>query len=162
MAEVGTVFLMFHELALPGRPLCHAEPGYSRYVVSVSDFHSQMEALAHAGWRGRSVSQVIHSFAERSLGEKSVCITFDDGCETDLLAAAPILKDFGFGATFYITAGFVGKPGYLSEEQVRSLRAQGFAATPLPIPTSPPSTPIVSTTKSQGLKIECSASRRLR
>jgi peptidoglycan/xylan/chitin deacetylase (PgdA/CDA1 family) len=126
MAELGTVFLMYHELALPGRPLCHAEPGYSRYVVSVSDFHSQMEALARAGWHGKSVSQAIHSFTERSLGEKSVCITFDDGCETDLLAAAPVLKDFGFGATFYITAGFVGKPGYLSEEQVRNLRAQGF------------------------------------
>jgi peptidoglycan/xylan/chitin deacetylase (PgdA/CDA1 family) len=126
MAELGTVFLMFHELALPGRPLCHTEPGYSRYVVSASDFRSQMEALARSGWHGKSVSQAIHSFAERSLGEKSVCITFDDGCETDLLVAAPILKDFGFGATFYVTAGFVGKPGYVSEEQVRNLRAQGF------------------------------------
>lgn len=126
MTELGTVFLMFHELALPGRAMCHGEPGYSRYVVSVSDFRSQIEALARAGWHGKSVSQAIRSFAERSSGEKSVCITFDDGCETDLLAAAPILKDFGFGATFYITAGFVGKPGYLSEEQIHVLRAQGF------------------------------------
>ena len=126
MAELGIVFLMFHELVLPGRPLCHAEPGYNRYAVSASDFRNQMETLAHAGWKGKSVSQAMHSFAERSLGEKSVCITFDDGCETDLIAAAPILKNFGFGATFYITAGFVGKPGYLSEERVRSLRSEGF------------------------------------
>ena len=40
--------------------------------------------------------------------------------------AAPILQEFGFGATFYITVGFLGKPGYLSEAQVRNLSSLGF------------------------------------
>ena len=44
---------------------------------------------------------------------RSVCITFDDGCETDLIAAAPVLRESGFSATFYLTAGFLGTPGYL-------------------------------------------------
>jgi len=131
MAELGTVFLMYHELALPGRALCHREPGYTRYVVSAADFRIQMESLAQQGWRGKNVSQAIESLDKpsydgQSLDNKSVCITFDDGCETDLLCSAPILKEFGFGATFYITAGFVGQPGYLSEAQVRSLAALGF------------------------------------
>ena len=77
------------------------------------------------------MSQAIQSLYDkaadgRSPVGKTVCITFDDGCETDLLAAAPILKEFGFGATFYITVGFLGKPGYLSEAQVRNLSALGF------------------------------------
>jgi peptidoglycan/xylan/chitin deacetylase (PgdA/CDA1 family) len=67
------------------------------------------------------VGQAIQSFSD-----KRVCITFDDGCETDLLCAAPALKGLGFGATFYITLGFLGKPGYLSEAQVRELHALGF------------------------------------
>ena len=29
-----TVCLMYHELELPGRAMCHAEAGYVRYVVS--------------------------------------------------------------------------------------------------------------------------------
>ena len=36
-------------------------------------------------------------------------ITFDDGCETDLLVAAPILRQAGFNATFFITWGRLGK-----------------------------------------------------
>ena len=36
-----------------------------------------------------------------------------------------MLKELGFGATSYITVGFLGQPGYLSASQVRSLSALG-------------------------------------
>jgi peptidoglycan/xylan/chitin deacetylase (PgdA/CDA1 family) len=121
MGSSGTVFLMYHELALPGRPTCYSEPGYTRYVVPAADFRCQMERLAKEGWRGRSVTQAIESF-----GYKSVCITFDDGCETDLISAAPVLKELGFAATSYITVEFLGKSGYMSHAQVRELQALGF------------------------------------
>ena len=55
-----------------------------------------------------------------------VVLTFDDGCETDLLAAAPMLREAGYNATFYVTAGHVGRRGYLSTAQVRELAAQRF------------------------------------
>jgi len=131
MAEHGTVFFMYHELALPDGAPCHRELGYTRYVVSASDFRKHMEELAREGWRAMSVTQAMQSFYDKSVaggnvGNKSVCVTFDDGCETDLLSAAPILQEFGFGATFYITVGFLGRPGYLSETQVRSLGSLGF------------------------------------
>jgi len=121
MARNGTVFLMYHELELPGRPLCQSEPGYARYVLSQETFRSQMNWLAQNGWRGLSVGQAI----EYPSGN-SVAITFDDGSETDLIAAAPILKENGWNATFYVTAGLVGNPGYMSSGQLRQLRALGF------------------------------------
>ena len=121
MAESGTVFLMYHELAVPGRALCNSEPGYTRYVVPASVFRKQMEMLAHENWRGKNVTQAMQSFTD-----KSVCITFDDGSESDVLCAAPFLKDVGFSATFYVTAGFLGRPGYLSESQLCDLRSRGF------------------------------------
>src|SRR5579864_1918954 len=121
MAKQGVVILMYHELGLPGREPCQREPGYTRYVVPQADFLKQMKRLAGEGWRGVSVSQAIQSF-----GSKFVCITFDDGCETDLLCAAPALKELSFAATFYITVGFLGRPGYLSEAQVRELHRLGF------------------------------------
>lgn len=121
MATRSTAFLMYHELGLPGRAMSHSEPGYVRYVVPASDFRNQMERLAGEGWRGRNVTQALESF-----GDKSVCITFDDGCETDLISAAPILKELGFSATSYITVEFLGKPGYMSHTQVRELHALGF------------------------------------
>lgn len=121
MSPAGTVFLMYHELALPGRKTCHSEPGYVRYVVPASDFRDQMDRLAGEGWRGLSVTQAIES-----AGDKNVCITFDDGCETDLIAAAPVLSKHGFSATSYITVEFLGKPGYLAHAQVPELRLMGF------------------------------------
>jgi hypothetical protein len=32
------VFLMYHELESPGRPLCQSEAEYVRYIVRTSDF----------------------------------------------------------------------------------------------------------------------------
>lgn len=121
MATRGTAFLMYHELGLPGRSMCHSEPGYARYVVPASDFRGHMERLAREGWRGLNVTQAIESF-----DSKSVCITFDDGCETDLISALPVLKELGFNATSYITVEFLGKPGYMSHAQVRELHAAGI------------------------------------
>src|SRR3984957_6799753 len=112
---------MYHELELAGRTLCQSEPGYVRYILPVGAFRQQMAWLKKNGWRGLNVSEALQYPAE-----PSVCITFDDGCETDLIAAAPVLREFGFGATFYLTAGFLNTRGYLSARQVRDLDAQGF------------------------------------
>jgi peptidoglycan/xylan/chitin deacetylase (PgdA/CDA1 family) len=121
MASSRIVFLMYHELELAGRKLCQSEAGYVRYILPLETFRRQMAWLKESGWRGLNVGEAI-----RYPTEPSVCITFDDGCETNLIAAAPVLREFGCNATFYLTAGFLGTPGYLNASQVRDLDAQGF------------------------------------
>ena len=121
MSASRIVFLMYHELELAGRKLCQSEPGYVRYILPLETFRSQISWLKQSGWRGLNVGEAL-----RYSGEASVCITFDDGCETDLIAAAPVLREFGCNATFYLTSGFLGTPGYLNADQVRELDAQGF------------------------------------
>jgi peptidoglycan/xylan/chitin deacetylase (PgdA/CDA1 family) len=121
MARSSIIYLMYHELELPGRRLCHSESGYTRYVLLERDFRAHMEYLKANGFRGLSVGQAL-TFPEGS----SIAITFDDGSETDLLAAAPILNQMGFGATFYITAGWLGNQGHLSTSQLKELSGQGF------------------------------------
>ncbi|MFZ3340472.1 MAG: polysaccharide deacetylase family protein [Terriglobales bacterium] len=121
MSQPRIVFLMYHELELAGRGLCQAEPGYTRYILPLATFRRQMEWLKQSNFRGQSVSRVL-----AYPSQPSICITFDDGCETDLIAAAPVLREFGFAATFYVTAGFLDTPGYMSSVQLRELDAQGF------------------------------------
>ena len=101
--------------------MCQSVPGYVRYILPLDTFRRQMAWLKEQDWRGLNVSEAL-----RYPSEPSVCITFDDGCETDLIAAAPVLREFGFNATFYLTTGFLGTPGYLNAGQVRDLDAQGF------------------------------------
>ena len=115
------IYLMYHELELPGRPLCQNEPGYVRYIVSVADFRAQLRFLKDADLGGMSVSAALDS-PDRG----GVVITFDDGCETDLITAAPLIHEFGFNATFYVTVGFLEKPGYLSRAQLLELSDLGL------------------------------------
>lgn len=117
----STVFLMYHELGTPSRSLSHTAPGYLRYVVNGSDFRSQMQWLRAEGWHATDTTTALADHLQ-----PSVAITFDDGSETDLLVAVPVLKELGFTATFYITTGFLGKPGYLSATQVRAVSDAGF------------------------------------
>jgi peptidoglycan/xylan/chitin deacetylase (PgdA/CDA1 family) len=115
-----TVFLMYHELELPERPLCQSDPGYVRYILSADEFAAQMQQLSEQGFRGVSVSEAL------SFSTPDIAITFDDGCETDLISAAPILKQHSFGATFFVVSGFIGKPGFVSQPQLRELVGLGF------------------------------------
>ena len=126
MSKPGIVFLMYHELGLSGRPVCQTVAGYSRYVVEEAHFRSQIRWLQAAGWRGMSVSEALASGSPSSKEQQTVAVTFDDGCESDLTAAAPILKEGGCNATFYVTVGFIGQSGYMNPEQVRELSALGF------------------------------------
>ncbi len=119
--SAGNLFLMYHELELPKRQLCQSEPGYVRYIVPAADFRSQIKFLREAGLPVRNVTQSF-SAADR----EGIVLTFDDGCETDLLTAAPILHDAGFNATFYVTTGFLGTRGYMLPGQVRELSDLGF------------------------------------
>jgi len=112
---------MYHELELPGRPLCQSGPGYRRYVVPASQFESQLFHLKSLGYSGTSVGKLLEG-----VEAKEFSLTFDDGCETDLVSAAPILKTLAFNATFYVTTGFLGKAGYMTESQVRELGRAGF------------------------------------
>ena len=121
MPKHPIVFLMYHELELPGRRLCQSEPGYARYVLPEIDFRAQIDYLKENAWQGLSVGQAI-AFPDG----RCVTITFDDGCETDLLAAAPILRGYGFNATFFITCGRLGTSGHLSTAQLKELSAKGF------------------------------------
>ena len=77
----------------------------------------------------RDQSVLSKNFADNtvtSIPDRMVVLTFDDGNISDLTTVAPILKGHGFGATFYITSGWVGKPGRLNWKQVKELHDQGF------------------------------------
>ena len=115
--------LMYHEIGVPGQPLCDTSPGYLRYVVPVDEFQKQLEILRDEGIRGCSMTELLEG---RATPGSAIAITFDDGCQTDLSVAAPMLRDAKFGATFFIVPGFLGRPGYLTPEGVRTLAGQGF------------------------------------
>ena len=64
-----------------------------------------------------------------SLPDRLVAMTFDDGPKSQYAFAAPLLKECGFNATFYITEGLrclVDKERYMTWEEIATLDADGF------------------------------------
>jgi len=118
----GYVILMYHEIEQRGRPISDASPGYVRYVVSESEFRGQLDLVRAAGLKGSTVSTILNHGERR----EQIAFSFDDGCATDRAVAAEALNAAGFGATFFIVPGWLGRTGYLSRDAVRELSDAGF------------------------------------
>lgn len=61
--------------------------------------------------------------------DKLVVLTFDDSVASQATIVAPLLKKYGFGATFFITEGFdfaTNKTQYMTWEQIKGLHDAGF------------------------------------
>jgi peptidoglycan/xylan/chitin deacetylase (PgdA/CDA1 family) len=58
---------------------------------------------------------------------KTVVLTFDDAVKSQLTNVAPLLKELGFTATFFISQRWMGdKANFLTWEEVAKLHAMGF------------------------------------
>ena len=66
---------------------------------------------------------------QNQIPDKTVVLTFDDGCKSQATFVAPILTKYGFGATFYITEGLgflKNKEAYMTWQEVQELYDAGF------------------------------------
>lgn len=57
----------------------------------------------------------------------SVQISFDDSNESDVMIALPALLARGLSAQFFIVAGRLGTPSFLTDDHVRELSAKGMS-----------------------------------
>ena len=70
-----------------------------------------------------------HAFALEPVPDRLVVLTFDDSVKSHFTVVRPILMDYGFGATFFITEGFdfkTNKDDYMTWEQIAQLHQDGF------------------------------------
>ncbi|HRI16849.1 MAG TPA: CehA/McbA family metallohydrolase [Verrucomicrobiota bacterium] len=67
--------------------------------------------------------------AAEPIPDRLVVLTFDDSVASQFSVVRPLLKRYGFGATFFITEGFsfpTNKVDYLTWDQIRQLHDDGF------------------------------------
>ena len=67
--------------------------------------------------------------AAPAVPDKLVVLTFDDSSASHHANARPVLKRYGFGATFFITEGFTfstNKRDYMTWQQIAELHRDGF------------------------------------
>src|SRR5437867_3467698 len=61
--------------------------------------------------------------------DKLVVLTFDDASKSHFTVARPVLKKYGFGATFFVTEGWdfaTNKKDYMTWQEIAQLHKDGF------------------------------------
>ena len=67
----------------------------------------------------------------QAIPDRLVVLTFDDACKSDVEYVAPLLKRYGFGATFFVTEAYRHRQGwneknYLTWKDVKKIYDAGF------------------------------------
>jgi peptidoglycan/xylan/chitin deacetylase (PgdA/CDA1 family) len=110
-----SVILMYHGIG--DAP----DPEENEYAVPTPEFEAQMRWLAsHVPTVG------LQELSAGQRRDRSAVLTFDDGRATDASVAAPLLRELGLPAAFFVCPDLVGTADYLTWGQLRSLAAQGF------------------------------------
>ena len=102
--------LVYHTISSP------REPMLADVDVSPERFEQQLRWLA----RWRRVVPLIETLSPDN-GRRLVAITFDDGYRDNLTVALPLLEKYSQPATLFVSAGFIGREGYLSEDDLREI-----------------------------------------
>lgn len=101
----------------------------SLYVTKVN-FENQMGYLYRRGYRTVSLQELAGIIKNKKrIPEKIFAITFDDGYENNYTNAMPLLKKYGFRATVFLSAGYIGKsygyPGQAEEQHMDKKQIEG-------------------------------------
>ncbi len=100
----------------------------SNMTIPTHVFEQQMKYLKENGYRVITPHQ-LHDFLayRRQIPKKSVLITIDDGYRSVYDVAWPILKKYGFTATFFVYTDYVGiSKKAITWDQLATLKNAGF------------------------------------
>ncbi|MDA9101200.1 polysaccharide deacetylase family protein [Omnitrophica bacterium] len=97
-----------------------------RYVLSLKAFEAQMHRLHTENFHTFNREELQKWFDWQLLIDKPLVLTFDDGHISHYEQAMPVLKKLGLKAVFFVTAGFVGKEGYMGWDHLKQLLIHGF------------------------------------
>lgn len=91
------------------------------YALDLEHFRAHLEAVKN------SEAHIANVASPASWGEQPVFLTFDDGAECALTIVADELEGHGWRGHFFVTTNWVGRPGFLSAQQIRQLSDRGHA-----------------------------------
>lgn len=93
-------------------------------------FAEHMRYLSDNDYEVLPCDDLVNILSEgKTIPEKAVSLTFDDGFKDNLVNAAPLLKKHEFRFTVFLATDFIGRSGeYLSWDDIERLRDTGLAS----------------------------------
>lgn len=114
--EEGIPVLMYHSIStIPGNSL----------GVPVKQFTEEMEWLHSRNYHTLSLEEFYQALVNKaSVPDNPVLLTFDDGYVDNYTSALPVLRQYGFRATFFIISNSIGNDN-MNWDQLHELVLQG-------------------------------------
>jgi peptidoglycan/xylan/chitin deacetylase (PgdA/CDA1 family) len=116
--------LIYHHLSGHGTSGSRAAQPDRRYTVTAGRFAEQMEALAHHGYTPVPIAALLPGAPPIAV-PKPIVVSFDDGYLSDVLIGRRILDRLGWLSEHFITIDWVGKPGFMTWQDLEDLTALG-------------------------------------
>jgi peptidoglycan/xylan/chitin deacetylase (PgdA/CDA1 family) len=121
-------------------------------------FENQLQELQKNNYQTLFIFELASNFSnEKTLGQKNIVLTFDDGYEDFYTNVYPLLKKYNYKATLYIIINALDKKGYLTRAQVRELADSGLVE----IASHTFNHPDLRKLKDKDIKFEIAASKKI-
>lgn len=96
-------------------------------TVLVPAFEEQLQLLSDHGYRSATLDDLWMALARHvPVSARRVVLTFDDGYEDNYRVVFPLLRHYGFTATFFIVTSTVGTRGHLTVAQIQEMVRAGM------------------------------------
>jgi peptidoglycan/xylan/chitin deacetylase (PgdA/CDA1 family) len=97
------------------------------YIVPPSLLEEQLVWLKDNGYTGVTSEQVYEYVANgKPLPPNPIMLSFDDNDDNQFISARPLLKQYGFKATFFVMTVTIDKENYMTSDQLKTLDEEGF------------------------------------
>jgi len=117
--------LMYHSIG-EDAPRHQAGDG-AFYTVTSASFERHLRQLHNSEVMCVGLDDLLTwHLQQREVPDRTVVLTFDDGDATHATRALPAMRAAGVTGTFFIVPALVGRPGYVTWDQVRALRDAGM------------------------------------
>ncbi|MGA2480766.1 MAG: polysaccharide deacetylase family protein [Spirochaetia bacterium] len=119
-----TPILIYHSI----RPYIDSDsPSVRRYIATPDTLEKELAYLKDNGYTSVTFDDLANRLTKgTALPAKPFIISFDDNWQSQYVYAVPLLKKYGFTATFYIWVVVVGMKNHMTWDEVREISAAGM------------------------------------
>lgn len=118
--------LLYHDIESAALKSEKQDAAGQETVVDCRVFEAQMCHMHEEGFMSVSLADYFQYRTMSEIPPKCFVVSFDDGHSSNYKLAFPVLKAYGFKGIFFVVAGWIDTPGYLTREQIRKMALAGM------------------------------------
>lgn len=100
------------------------------YTIDQENFRQQLTYLYRNSYHGILIDGYIKHITQNlqnSELDKSIILTFDDGHVSNYTHAFPLLREYNYVATFFVTVNNIGTPEAMTWKQLKEMEESGMS-----------------------------------